>query len=381
MATMTITSEQTTAFIAREKLNVIQKLAVQSRRNPGISSPTPEQKDLLTRLEALLKKLDEEVTMSPEFLDKTNIDKALKLMFDDPDIHFPEEYANKAQALYEKWEGENWGAPVVKEEDVGVKRESEDEVSGDAQPAPKRRRTSTQARSLTATDDTAGQGYLRLPPENHPIWGENGIMHGLCIKKGPVQNSNAFDPRYEGERRNAKVFGHNGLEVGDWFPQQMVAMFRGAHGHSQAGIHGSKDEGAYSILVSGTYDELDKDEGDTLYYSAPGSKGNEDPRNAGKSKPGTLALHASLASGKPVRVLRTSSGKSLYRPSYGFRYDGLYRVVSLINGKNTKGGMFEQFKLVRLDGQNPIDKRRPNPREIDDYERIGEKFPKDRGGQ
>ena len=115
--------------------------------------------------------------------------------------------------------------------------------------------------------------------------------------------------------------------------------------------------------VSGQYDDLDTDHGTYLYYSANNSHSNDDPHRAVESSPGALALHQSRLSGKPVRVLRSSTGKSQYAPRCGLRYDGLYRVVTVNHPKNAKGGLYEQFGLERLGGQAEIDVLRPNARE------------------
>lgn len=132
------------------------------------------------------------------------------------------------------------------------------------------------------------------------------------------------------------------------------------------------------MVVSGLYDDLDKDYGDSLYYSGSNSHDNTDPKRPADSSAGTLALHTSLETQQPVRVLRSSKGKSKWCPSEGLRYDGLYKVVAVSYPYNAKGGMFEQFKLARSETQDPIDKSRPTPREQKLFERIKDVYPKDR---
>lgn len=62
------------------------------------------------------------------------------------------------------------------------------------------------------------------------------------------------------QQRLAKVSGHNGLAVGAWFPMQRCALVKGAHGMSVAGISGSADYGAYSIVVGGgAYKDVDEE--------------------------------------------------------------------------------------------------------------------------
>lgn len=91
---------------------------------------------------------------------------------------------------------------------------------------------------------------------------------------------------------------------------QLVALFNGAHGTKQARIAGNSGTGAYSIVVSGQYHDLDQDHGDVLYYSGSRSHDNEDPERPGESSRATLALKASWHSGRLVRVLRASGGMS-----------------------------------------------------------------------
>lgn len=45
---------------------------------------------------------------------------------------------------------------------------------------------------------------------------------------------------------------------------RMVALFCGAHGATQGGIYGNRETGAYSVVISGEYDDLDQDYGNVL---------------------------------------------------------------------------------------------------------------------
>ncbi|KAI6830450.1 hypothetical protein KC332_g7297 [Hortaea werneckii] len=196
-------------------------------------------------------------------------------------------------------------------------------------------------------------------------------MHGVASKYGQGgRKTYVLDPRYE--KRDSRVIGSNNIKVGKWFPRQLVALFHGAHGHQQAGICGDEKSGAFSIVVSGQYELLDTDRGTYLYYSGSGSVDNTDPRQPAPSTTGTMALHTSLGNGNPVRVLRSSTGKSRYAPSFGMRYDGLYTVVSVSYPTNSRGGMYEQFKLERNDGQTDINMLiySPSPVEIGQYQQI-----------
>lgn len=74
------------------------------------------------------------------------------------------------------------------------------------------------------------------------------------------QGSNTYVLNPNFQQRPAKVSGHNGLAVGAWFPMQRCALAKGAHGMPVAGISGSADYGAYSIVVAGgAYKEVDEE--------------------------------------------------------------------------------------------------------------------------
>lgn len=267
----------------------------------------------------------------------------------------------KARLLSEKWEGMNL-APVRPTTSVPV------DMDADEDRPSKRRKPST-------AGESSGSSIIKPPPPSHPVWGTSGIMHGLALKQGVGgRKSTVLNPEYEDEKVEAKVFGHNGLKVGSWFPNRLSALFHGAHGASQAGIHGSAELGAYSIVVSGLYYLLDKDTGNKLLYSGSGSHDNEDKDEPAEATSGTKALNKSLETGNPVRVLRSSEGHSFYKPSEGIRYDGLYQVMQKHYPKNLKRGIYEQFELHRLeedDEQRSLEacKRRPTAREMLDYEK------------
>jgi hypothetical protein len=134
------------------------------------------------------------------------------------------------------------------------------------------------------------------------------------------------------------------------------------------GISGSAVAGTYSIVVSGLYDDLDKDEGDKLYYSGSNSHENTSAEPITSNK--TRALERSVATRKPVRVFRSSQGKWKFVPRAGLRYDGLYTVVSMTIEKNGKGGAYKRFKLERVEEQDEIQINAPLQNLIGLFERV-----------
>ena len=119
----------------------------------------------------------------------------------------------------------------------------------------------------------------------------------------------------------------------------------------------------------GDYDELDKDEGNILYYSGSDSNANENPANPIITHY-TKALQKSRRDYRPIRVLRTSAGRAAHCPSKGIRYDGLYRIIAEGISRNTKGGAYVRFKLVREGNQADMDLSRPTQEEKAVFDRL-----------
>ncbi|OHE91862.1 hypothetical protein CORC01_12870 [Colletotrichum orchidophilum] len=219
-------------------------------------------------------------------------------------------------------------------------------------------------------------------PKDHPIWGEDGINHGLALRTGnkPIT---ALNPEYRFQQRSAKVLGHNGLHVGQWFPSQLSALFYGGHGESNAGISYEKNvDGepgrAYSIILASKYHTIDEDYGDRIVYSGSNSLSNDahnTPADGGKPIRGNAALVKSMEAKSPVRVFRKakkSNENSTYAPKDGLRYDGIYFVTEHKQGKNKHRGAFHKFTLVRGEPQTPLSdlKNIPSRQERRDYYKI-----------
>ena len=272
---------------------------------------------------------------------------------------FPEELQNKAAAILTKLE-----------EDLVVEEVIEDSPPPQASNALRDTSIKRAGKSPTSPFSPARQ----FPNVNDPTY--NKYMHDIQISEGRRRSYIIGD---KSKIISSEVFGHNGLSVGDWFPYRICALRDGAHGHMMGGIAGSKDVGAFSVVVSGTsssracrndesltlpiggYAELDEDLGDVLYYSGSDSHKNVDPVNTILTH-ATKALRTSFNQKRPVRVLR-GGGKARHCPSKGFRYDGLYYIVAEEVSKNKKGGAYMRFKMVRDAGQPEIDEHRPTQAE------------------
>ncbi|KAM0699129.1 hypothetical protein Q7P36_001175 [Cladosporium allicinum] len=365
-------------------LRVVRDLCQLSRKVGRIPDSTVEPaKTWLLQLEHFMRSLETNVEISPALAHRTKIDYGLRLMYKKPEFHFQDTTQERARSLYQRWQDQNWGRGEVVEE-TSEKDATNDEAAESS--SAKRRKSSTSDTSakrnpLTELVTTT----VRLPPANHPIFGKHGVMHGLALQIDPDGKKEwILDSRYP--KREARVYGHNDLQVGDWWPMQLIALFHGAHGSGQGGIAGNAENGAYSVVTAGgRYEELDQDKGDVLFYSGSRSHENTDPKQPSPSSNATLALKASQRLGKPVRVLRAAGSRSSksnaatlrLRPTVGYRYDGLYRVIAMQLKMNTSGGLYEQFKLERLGGQPPLDsfvKSRPTAQEVRDFDRRGKGF-------
>lgn len=184
-------------------------------------------------------------------------------------------------------------------------------------------------------------------------------------KLNKEKSSDRFDPTYTG-RRYGKVHGNNRLLNGQWWPNLLCAVRDGAHNSAQAGICGTANEGAWSVVVAGDDKYPDDDQGELLLYCGTAAQqGAQQPTDS------TQRMLESVHLPYPVRVIRSFNGKNaLYRPRQGYRYDGLYDVV----GKQILdiGKHHYRFKLVRVAGQDPVRYQglgaRPTAEELREYE-------------
>lgn len=165
----------------------------------------------------------------------------------------------------------------------------------------------------------------------------------------------------------AKTFGHiPNVSIGTTFSSRSMCAKSAVHTPPMAGIFGSKIEGAYSIVMSGGYKD-DEDRGDTIIYTGAGGRqqwSDKDPpkrlhfgpqvRNQTWDDWGNRSLVVSRITGLPVRVVRGWMACTKYSPLEGYRYDGLYTVVSHWMEKNDKNLDICRYRLERLPGQPPI---------------------------
>ncbi|CCX31285.1 Similar to Histone-lysine N-methyltransferase, H3 lysine-9 specific SUVH5; acc. no. O82175 [Pyronema omphalodes CBS 100304] len=194
-----------------------------------------------------------------------------------------------------------------------------------------------------------------------PEWNDmvRYIARGLLRRRHP-RGMTVWRLDHQFPRRSPKVYGHNGLTVGDWWPYQLCLLRDGAHGSSQGGISGDKDLGAYSIVVScdnpAYRNGQDHDTGEVLFYSGTSGPAVVDGDTSAVLTNANAIMKASVYTQpqRPVRVIRKGpSPKGGLYPCSGFRYDGLYLVteMKIVEADEDDKRDFYQFKLVRMPGQ------------------------------
>lgn len=260
-----LTSAMAAPAIARESTNdaariqfinnksvSVKRYALDSRKaGTVLGAADPVARGRLEDTDALLSWLDTSVDMNPELKSKTNLLKLLELIYKEPKIHFSENTRSKAKALVDRWSAENWGAPAAPEPQIGGGSDTGEGINDNAL------EEDVSGPSINRRPSTIRSGSTRIhyPPPAHAIWGQNGIFHGLAKKEnldtGTI--STVLNDRLTSQKKDPKIYGHNGLKVGQWFPSQLSALVNGAVGASQAGISGHTANGAYSIVVSGAY--------------------------------------------------------------------------------------------------------------------------------
>ncbi|XP_066597047.1 E3 ubiquitin-protein ligase UHRF1-like [Prorops nasuta] len=162
-----------------------------------------------------------------------------------------------------------------------------------------------------------------------------------------------------------------GVEVGTCWIYRVQVSEAGVHRPHVAGIHGRESDCAYSLVLSGGYED-DVDNGNEFLYTGSGGRdlsGNK--RTAEQSCDQTLTrMNKALAlncnakldaengatavdwkKGIPVRVVRNFklAKHSKYAPKEGNRYDGIYKVVRYYPHTGNSGFRVWRYVLRRDD--------------------------------
>jgi putative restriction endonuclease len=132
------------------------------------------------------------------------------------------------------------------------------------------------------------------------------------------------------------------------FANRRALSAAGVHRPTMAGIVGTGQTGAESIVLNGGYED-DEDQWDYIVYTGQGGNDPESGRQIADQEltRGNLALARSCDEGLPVRIIRGYKEPSGFGPESGFRYDGVYYVESYWQDRGKSGFLIWRFRLVR----------------------------------
>jgi putative restriction endonuclease len=148
-----------------------------------------------------------------------------------------------------------------------------------------------------------------------------------------------------------RVFGNiEGISEGQLFKNRLDLSFSKIHKPTQAGISGSQNEGADSIVVSGGYED-DEDYGDIIIYTGHGGREEGSTKQVTDQElvRGNMALALNSKFGFPVRVIRGFHKGSIHGPDEDYRYDGLFRVEEYWKEKGKSGYDIWRYRLRKID--------------------------------
>ncbi|KAI9781943.1 MAG: hypothetical protein M1839_005536 [Geoglossum umbratile] len=228
----------------------------------------------------------------------------------------------------------------------------------------------------TYEEDGKVTSMAQTPPETDQSVSQLDSSESPAPAAGPKAKGLSKDQR---DLAKSKIFGHQlRVPIGRWYPGRRGFHDALVHRGLVNGIFGDEEEGAYSVSVSGGYED-DIDEGYKFVFTGEGGRHLSVDPKTGKAKnlrtapqtraqgmkKGNLALKRSCETGNPVRVIRGYKGKSVWAPREGYRYDGgkelaltgtkLYQVLKVWEDTGLSGYPVFRFAFVRLPDQPPID--------------------------
>ncbi|KAL7988690.1 hypothetical protein Chor_007609 [Crotalus horridus] len=168
-----------------------------------------------------------------------------------------------------------------------------------------------------------------------------------------------------------------GVPVGATWKFRVQVSEAGVHRPHVGGIHGRSNDGAYSLVLAGGFeDEVDR--GDEFTYTGSGGRDLSGNKRIGEHSFDQTLTHMNRAlalncdaplddkngaesknwrAGKPVRVVRSSKGRriSKYAPEEGNRYDGIYKASIVVKywPEIGKCGFLVWRYLLRRDDAEP----------------------------
>uniref|UniRef100_A0A0W0G9B4 YDG domain-containing protein n=1 Tax=Moniliophthora roreri TaxID=221103 RepID=A0A0W0G9B4_MONRR len=157
------------------------------------------------------------------------------------------------------------------------------------------------------------------------------------------------------QRKGKREYQYGALAhcpIGSHFSSRDEMTAAMVHGPTTAGIHGNSSWGAYSVVLSGGYED-DKDEGIEFTYTGEGGrKGGTQVEDQKWSNKSNLSLKRSgEGRRRAVRVFRGHVPGSPYGPESG--YDGLYQVIRTWTEVGKSGFRICRARFRRIPGQAP----------------------------
>ena len=140
-----------------------------------------------------------------------------------------------------------------------------------------------------------------------------------------------------------------GVEEEELFPDRKSLIEHKLHRSTMHGIDGNGHEGVAAIVLSGGYED-DRDFGDEIIYTGHGGNDSSTGQQIADQSwgdHGNLGLVVSEQRDLPVRVIRGYKHNSVFSPSYGYRYGGLFKVVEHWEEKGKSGFKICRFRLVK----------------------------------
>lgn len=145
------------------------------------------------------------------------------------------------------------------------------------------------------------------------------------------------------------------VNPGSIFPDRAALGESGLHRQRQAGIAWTLAEGAYSIVLSGGYED-DEDYGRVIIYTGEGGRDDSSGSQVADQQliRGNLALAKSKHQSSPINVIRGFSHKSNYSPKAGYQYAGKYLVTDYWYEIGRSGYRIYRFRLEAMDTTQEI---------------------------
>ncbi|TCD63932.1 hypothetical protein EIP91_004742 [Steccherinum ochraceum] len=164
---------------------------------------------------------------------------------------------------------------------------------------------------------------------------------------------------------DSDIFGHvdpaNNF-IGKTWKMRRGLDASGVHPSIMQGIYGRQNEGAFSVVLSGGYED-DEDNGENFTYTGSGGRNKflpsgkrarTGPQTMDQSfdHPKNASLQLSCKTGNPIRVVRGFKLMSIYAPAEGrYRYDGLYKITRAWTEKGRSGYIVCRYSFERLPNQ------------------------------